>query len=57
MQIYAKFNFFQVDRKHFSVLAKWQRNYSIKHVLQDIRKTMTMKENLKLQQPPEGTTY
>ncbi len=49
--------FFKVDRKHFSVLAKWQRNYSIKHVLQDIRKTMTMKENLKLQQPPEGTTY
>jgi len=47
----------EVDRKHFPVLSKWQRNYSIKHVLQDIRKTMTLKENLKLQQPPEGTTY
>lgn len=47
----------EVDRKHFQILSKWQRNYSIKHVLQDIRKTMTLKENLKLTQPPEGSMY
>ncbi len=47
----------EIDRKYFPVLAKWQRNFSIKHALQDIRKTMTQKENIKLQQPPEGSTY
>lgn len=47
----------EVDRKVFPVLGKWQRSYSIKHVLQDIRRSMTAKENIKLAQPPEGSTY
>ncbi len=47
----------EVDRKHFTSLTRWQRNYSIKHVLQDIRKTMTQKENIKLSQPTEGLSY
>ena len=47
----------EVDRKQFSILSKWQRNYSIKHVLQEIRKSMALKENLKLTQPPEGSSY
>lgn len=47
----------EIDKKHFQTLNKWQRNYSIKNALQDIRKTMTNKENAKLQQPPENSVY
>lgn len=47
----------EVDRKHFACLQKWQRNYSIKQVLSEIRKTMSLKENIKLTQPPEGSNY
>lgn len=46
-----------VDRRTVPVLAKWQRNYSIKTVLQELRKLMTVKENQKLSQPPEGATF
>ena len=58
--IKKQFNFFikyKIDRKYFPVLSKWQRNYSIKHILTEIRKTMTLKENIKLAQPPEGSSY
>jgi ubiquitin-conjugating enzyme E2 variant len=48
---------FKVDRKTFPVLTRWQRNYSIKLILQDIRKTMLTKENAKLPQPAESSTY
>lgn len=47
----------QVDRRHVSVLERWQRNYTIKTVLQELRRLMTQKENMKLTQPPEGTTF
>jgi len=46
-----------VDRRVVPVLARWQRNYSIKTVLQELRKAMTVKENQKFAQPPEGTTF
>ncbi|ROT73909.1 hypothetical protein C7M84_007616 [Penaeus vannamei] len=46
-----------VDRRHVSVLERWQRNYTIKTVLQELRRLMTQKENMKLTQPPEGTTF
>lgn len=36
------------------MLAAWNREYTIKSVLQEIRRIMTLKENLKLPQPPEG---
>lgn len=39
------------------VLSRWQRNYSIKTILQELRRAMTLKENLKLSQPPEGSTF
>uniref|UniRef100_A0A336MFG0 CSON000832 protein n=1 Tax=Culicoides sonorensis TaxID=179676 RepID=A0A336MFG0_CULSO len=41
---------------NFSVpmLSAWNREYTIKSVLQEIRRIMTLKENLKLPQPPEG---
>lgn len=47
----------QVDPRAISVLAKWQNSYSIKVVLQELRRLMMSKENMKLPQPPEGQCY
>jgi ubiquitin-conjugating enzyme E2 variant len=46
-----------VDKRMVSTLCKWQRNYTIKTVLQELRRMMTLKENMKLPQPPEGTNF
>uniref|UniRef100_A0A2K6DG63 UBC core domain-containing protein n=1 Tax=Macaca nemestrina TaxID=9545 RepID=A0A2K6DG63_MACNE len=46
-----------VDARSIPVLAKWQNSYSIKVVLQELRRVMMSKENMKLPQPPEGQTY
>ncbi|RWS31551.1 ubiquitin-conjugating enzyme E2 variant 2-like protein, partial [Leptotrombidium deliense] len=46
-----------VDRRSIPVLSRWQRSYSIKTVLQELRRAMTLKENMKLSQPPEGSTF
>lgn len=47
----------EVDGKAFPVLAKWQRSYTIKTVLSELKRAMAAKENMKLAQPPEGTNY
>ncbi|ESO81932.1 hypothetical protein LOTGIDRAFT_207488 [Lottia gigantea] len=46
-----------VDSKVLDKLKNWNRKYSIKDVLQDIRNSMTQKENYKLSQPPESSIY
>uniref|UniRef100_T1JK56 UBC core domain-containing protein n=1 Tax=Strigamia maritima TaxID=126957 RepID=T1JK56_STRMM len=46
-----------VDKRAVPVLTRWQRTYSIKTLLQELRRLMTMKENMKLTQPPEGSTF
>lgn len=46
-----------VDRRLVPVLARWQRVYSIKTVLQELRKAMSLKENQKFTQPPEGINF
>ncbi|KAJ8333452.1 hypothetical protein SKAU_G00414600 [Synaphobranchus kaupii] len=46
-----------VDVRNIPVLAKWQNSFSIKVVLQELRRLMQNKENTKLTQPPEGQTY
>jgi len=46
-----------VDTRQVPVLARWQREYTIKTVLQELRRLMTVKDNLKLTQPPEGSTF
>nr|CAG4636652.1 EOG090X0I8J [Eubosmina coregoni]SVE70170.1 EOG090X0I8J [Eubosmina coregoni] len=46
-----------VDKRMVSTLIKWQRNYTIKALLQELRRMMTLKENMKLPQPPEGTNF
>lgn len=47
----------QVDNRQVPVLARWQRDYTIKTVLQELRRLMTLKENMKLTQPPEGSSF
>ncbi|XP_057291837.1 ubiquitin-conjugating enzyme E2 variant 1-like [Hydractinia symbiolongicarpus] len=46
-----------VDRKACSVINKWQTSYTIKTLLTELRRMMTLKENAKLQQPPENSRY
>lgn len=46
-----------VDHRSVPMLARWSREYTIKTMLQEIRRIMTMKENLKLAQPPEGSCF
>lgn len=47
----------QVDTRIVPVLSRWDRNFTIKTVLQELRRLMLLKENIKLSQPPEGSTY
>eukprot|EP00050_Salpingoeca_kvevrii_P002623 m.197994 g.197994 ORF g.197994 m.197994 type:complete len:140 (-) comp10650_c2_seq1:34-453(-) len=46
-----------VDPSRLACLARWERRFTIKNILQDLRRMMTTKENHKLPQPPEGATY
>ncbi|CAG4947287.1 unnamed protein product [Parnassius apollo] len=46
-----------VDNRQVPILARWQRDYTIKTVLQELRRLMILKENMKLSQPPEGSTF
>ncbi|XP_023840572.1 ubiquitin-conjugating enzyme E2 variant 1 isoform X2 [Salvelinus sp. IW2-2015] len=46
-----------VDTRAVAALAKWQNSYSIRVVLQELRRLMMCKENMKLPQPPEGQLF
>jgi len=46
-----------VDNRGVPLLSRWQRDYTLKTVLQELRRLMTMKDNLKLSQPPEGAMF
>ncbi|XP_039297993.1 ubiquitin-conjugating enzyme E2 variant 2-like [Nilaparvata lugens] len=46
-----------VDNRAVPILARWQREYTIKSVLQELRRLITLKDNLKLIQPPEGSSF
>jgi len=46
-----------VDPRLVPILAKWQRDYTIKTVLQELRQLMSHKDNMKLSQPAEGTVF
>jgi len=39
------------------MLCHWQNTYTLCALLKEIRRLMTLKENCKLAQPPEGSTY
>lgn len=47
----------QVDAKKFGMLANWQRESTMEHILTQLRKEMTTAQNRKLPQPPEGTYF
>lgn len=58
INMFQHFSFlFQVDNRQVPVLARWQRDYTIKTVLQELRRLMTLKDNMKMSQPPEGSTF
>uniref|UniRef100_A0A1I7S7Q7 UBIQUITIN_CONJUGAT_2 domain-containing protein n=2 Tax=Bursaphelenchus xylophilus TaxID=6326 RepID=A0A1I7S7Q7_BURXY len=47
-----------VDKRYVPSLRQWSQNCYIKTILDDIRRhMMTAKENAKLSQPPEGTSF
>jgi len=46
-----------VDPRSLPILSRWQRDYTLKTILQELRRQMTAKENLKLTQPPEGSMF
>ena len=46
-----------VDVRVVPILSRWSREYTIKSVLQELRRLMLLKENMKLSQPPEGSAY
>ncbi|XP_032834941.1 ubiquitin-conjugating enzyme E2 variant 2-like isoform X4 [Petromyzon marinus] len=46
-----------VDPRTIGVLTKWQSSYSIRLVLQELKRHMMTKDNVKLPQPPEGHTF
>jgi len=47
----------QVEARAVPVLSRWDRSHTIKTILQELRRLMLVKENMKLSQPPEGSTY
>ncbi|XP_041375814.1 ubiquitin-conjugating enzyme E2 variant 2-like [Gigantopelta aegis] len=47
----------KIDNKKIDVLRSWKRSYTICTILQHLRQCMSSKENYKLTQPPEGSTY
>ncbi|PSN50792.1 Ubiquitin-conjugating enzyme E2 variant 2 [Blattella germanica] len=57
VQLTVEFRSECVDNRAVPVLARWQRDYTIKTVLQELRRIMTLKENMKLSQPPEGSSF
>ncbi|XP_078739467.1 ubiquitin-conjugating enzyme E2 variant 2-like isoform X2 [Lampetra fluviatilis] len=46
-----------VDPRTIGVLTKWQSSYSIRLVLQELKRHMMTKDNVKLPQPPEGHMF
>ncbi|VAI17246.1 unnamed protein product [Triticum turgidum subsp. durum] len=46
-----------IEEKKFSLLANWQREYTMEHVLTQLKKDMAATQNRKLVQPPEGTFF
>lgn len=46
-----------VEPRAVPVLYRWQRHFTLKTVLQELRKMMLMKENVKLPQPPESSVF
>lgn len=46
-----------VDPRNFPVLSRWQRDYTMAHVLKMLRGEMQQPQNRRLPQPHEGAEY
>ncbi len=57
VQFFRNWIYFQVDPRMVPVLQRWQRDYTIKTLLQELRRLMLLKDNMKLAQPPEGSVF
>ena len=51
------FFIFQVNPKEVTMLTQWLSSYTLCTLLKELRRLMTLKENCKLAQPPEGSTF
>ncbi|KAL9976302.1 hypothetical protein ACROYT_G013586 [Oculina patagonica] len=47
----------EVDPRTCKAMTPWKREYTIKSILNELKRAMSQKENAKLSQPPEGSTY
>jgi ubiquitin-conjugating enzyme E2 variant len=47
----------RVSTKEVPMLSQWQHTYTLCTLLKELRRLMTSKDNCKLSQPPEGSTY
>lgn len=46
-----------VNHKELPILNKWLYGYTVQTLLKELRRLMQSKENCKLTQPPEGSSY
>lgn len=46
-----------INPREVPILSRWQRTYTISALLKELRHMMASKENVKLAQPPESSTY
>ncbi|KAK6544396.1 E2 ubiquitin-conjugating protein mms2 [Orbilia ellipsospora] len=46
-----------VDATKLPCLAQWRYEYTMEHVLVELRRSMGIPQNKKLPQPPEGSTF
>jgi hypothetical protein len=46
-----------VDPRYFSMLAQWQREYTMENILTELKKEMASPHNRKLHQPAEGSIF
>lgn len=47
----------KVNPKEVQMLSHWISSYTLCNLLRELRRLMTLKENCKLSQPPEGSTF
>ena len=47
----------RVDASQFPMLGNWRAEYTLEHVLTELRRSMASADNRKLPQPPEGTMF
>mmetsp|Transcript_89037 Transcript_89037/g.288359 ORF Transcript_89037/g.288359 Transcript_89037/m.288359 type:complete len:140 (+) Transcript_89037:84-503(+) len=44
-------------KRTWGIMAKWKREFTMANILEQLRREMTLQENRRLPQPPEGASY